>query len=464
MKNPNDLQAVSSSFRDPSGFLFESNDVLYRQVNLSYQAHYDRLLESGLYQKLIAAGLMVEHEEVSVPSPAADLCYKIIKPRRLPFISYPYEWCFSQLKDAALLTLELHRLALQHEMVLKDASAYNVQFCNAKPIFIDTLSFSQYHEHEPWVAYRQFCQHFLAPLALMAYTDIRLHQLLRVYLDGIPLDLAAALLPGKTRFNMGLLSHLHMHAKSQKRYAGSTESKAGTAHVSRLAMQGLIDHLITTVKKLEWQPAGTEWADYYNDTNYTNQGLAEKRKLVKNFLEKVNPTTVWDLGANTGVFSLAAAETGAEVVSFDIDPAAVEINYRTCRDRQQQGMLPLLLDLTNPSAAIGWALEERSSLLERGPVDAVLALALIHHLAIANNVPLDRIARFFSRVGRTLIIEFVPKTDSQVRRLLVTREDIFTQYHQVEFETAFQRWFDIVEKKEILDSQRTLYRMSLKGC
>ncbi len=464
MKNHNDPQPVSGSFRDPSGFLFQVHGVLYRQVNRSYQEHYDQLMQSGLYQKLKAAGMLVAHEEAAIDSPAAALCYKVIKPERLSFISYPYEWCFSQLKDAALLTLELHRLALEHEMVLKDASAYNVQFVDAKPIFIDTLSFARYHENEPWVAYRQFCQHFLAPLALMACTDIRLNQLMRVYLDGIPLDLAAALLPKKTRFNMGLLSHLHMHAKSQKRYADKTESKAKTAHISRLAMQGLIDHLVATVKKLHWQPAGTEWADYYNDTNYSDQGLEEKKILVKALLEQVRPATVWDLGANTGVFSYSAAEIGAEVISFDIDPAAVEINYRTCRDRKLPRVLPLLLDLTNPSAAIGWALEERSSLVERGPVDAVLALALIHHLAIGNNVPLHRIAQFFSRLCRTLIIEFVPKTDSQVSRLLVTRKDIFTDYHQVEFEAAFKRWFDIMEKKEIKDSQRTLYRMSLKGC
>jgi ribosomal protein L11 methylase PrmA len=463
MKNPNNSNFVPGSFRDPSGFLFQTDGLLYRQVNQSYQAHYDHLMSSGLYKKLADEGLLVEHTEVEKSSPLPQECYKVIKPRMLPFISYPYEWCFSQFKDAALLTLQLQRVALQHEMILKDASAYNVQFMDARPIFIDTLSFEKYHEDEPWVAYRQFCQHFLAPLALMAYTDIRLNQLLRVYMDGVPLDLAAALLPGKTKFQIGLLSHLHMHAKSQKHFAGKTGTTAKTARVSRLAMQGLIDHLLSTVQKLRWQPKGTEWADYYNDTNYSDRGLEEKKVLVKAFLANVQPNTVWDLGANTGVFSYVAAELQAETISFDIDPAAVEKNYRSCRARKQQRVLPLLLDLTNPSASIGWALEERQSLTERGPVDAVLALALIHHLAIGNNVPLERIAQFFSRLGRTLIIEFVPKSDSQVKRLLVIRKDVFTQYDQPEFELAFQRYFTIMEKREITDSQRTLYRMSLKG-
>jgi len=462
MKNPNSRTIVPASFRDPSGFLFESGGVLYRQVNTCYREHFDQLMGSGLYEALTAKGLLIDHQPAKVDSPAAETCYQIIQPQRLKFISYPYEWCFGQFRDAALLTLDIADLALRHGMMLKDASAYNVQFTDAGPIFIDTLSFATYQENEPWVAYRQFCQHFLAPLALMAYTDVRLQQLLRIYLDGVPLDLAAALLPIKSRFQLGLLSHLHLHAKSQQRYAGKMETKARSARVSRLALQGLLDHLRSTVKKLAWKPQGTEWADYYSDTNYTEKGLEVKKALVKSFLEKVQPRTVWDLGANTGVFSQVAAALGADTLAFDIDPAAVEKNYRLCREHQQQRVLPLLMDLTNPSAAIGWALEERTSLLERGPADSVLALALIHHLAIGNNVPLQRIAQFFSRLGRTLIIEFVPKTDSQVRRLLVTREDIFVDYHQAAFESAWQRYFTIDEKADILDSQRTVYRMSRK--
>jgi len=462
MKKPSSPAAVAASFRDPSGFVYESGGVLYRQVNIPYQAHYDHLMQSGLYDALVSQGLLLRHEEVETISPAPELCYKIIRPQPLPFISYPYEWCFSQLRDAALLTLELMRMGLQHEMILKDASAYNVQFVASGPVFMDTLSFEKYQPNTPWVAYRQFCQHFLAPLALMALTDIRLGQLLRVYLDGVPLDLAASLLPAKARFNVGLLSHIFMHAKSQKHYAGKTEIKNKNPHMSRLALQGLIDHLLVTTRKLRWQPAGTEWADYYEDTNYSEKGLTEKKELVKSFLAKIKPATVWDLGANTGVFSYAAAELGANTLAFDIDPAAVEKNYRSCRKRRQPAVVPLLMDLTNPSAALGWALEERQSLAQRGPADTVLALALIHHLAIGNNVPLERIARFFSQVGKTLIIEFVPKTDSQVARLLVTREDIFDHYLQAEFEAAFQNHFRIDEKSAIADSRRVLYRMSRK--
>jgi hypothetical protein len=450
---------LAGSFRDPSGFLFHSNGVLYRQVNGVYQPHYDRLMQSGLYAKLVEKGLLVPHVEQTVPSPQPESYYKIIKPELVPFISYPYEWSFSQLRDAALLTLQLHAIALEHDMVLKDASAYNVQFYKGKPVFIDTLSFANYHEGAPWVAYRQFCQYFLAPLALMAKTDIRLQQLLRVYIDGMPLDLTSRLLPAKTKFQFGLLSHIHMHAKSEKHYADKTDTKARSARVSRLAMRGLLDNLKSTILKLSWQPQGTEWADYYNDTNYSDKGQEQKKELVRSMLRSMAAKTVWDLGANTGVFSTVAAEIADQVLSFDIDPAAVEKNYLVCRQKKQERILPLLLDLTNPSAGIGWDLTERHSLIERGPADAILALALIHHLAIGNNVPLPRIAAFFQRLADRLIIEFVPKTDSQVSRLLVTREDIFVNYTQQDFEQAFQRYYVIEEKTAIVDSQRTLYRM-----
>jgi hypothetical protein len=450
---------IAGSFRDPSGFLFRRDGVLYRQINCTYQEHYDRLMQSGLYTKLIEKGLLVPHVEQSVSSPQPETCYKIIRPEPIPFISYPYEWSFSQLRDAALLTLQLHALALEHEMVLKDASAYNVQFHKGKPVFIDTLSFANYHEGAPWAAYRQFCQHFLAPLALMAKTDIRLQQMLRVYIDGLPLDLTSRLLPTKSKFQFGLLSHIHMHAKSEKHYADKTDTRARSARVSRLAMRGLQDNLKSIIEKLSWQPQGTEWADYYNDTNYSDKGQEQKKELVRSMLRVVAPKMVWDLGANTGVFSNVAADVADQVLSFDIDPAAVEKNYLICRRKKQERILPLLLDLTNPSAGIGWDLSERHSLIERGPADAILALALIHHLAIGNNVPLPRIAAFFQRLGASLIIEFVPKTDSQVSRLLVTREDIFVHYTQQDFEQAFQPFYVIEEKAAIADSQRTLYRM-----
>jgi ribosomal protein L11 methylase PrmA len=474
---------LSSSFRDPSGFLFTENGTLYRSVSRLYQQNYDHLIQSGLYNKLVADGLLIPHKEVYQPAENRDNTYKIIQPEIVPFITYPYEWCFSQLKDAALTTLKIQKQALDHGMVLKDASAYNIQFFKGKPILVDTLSFEIYQENQAWVAYRQFCQHFLALLALMASRDIRLGQLMRIYIDGIPLDLASRLLPVCSWLKPALLIHIHLHAKAQKRYeklgiapipqSFVIPAKAGIQNesdsknkfvisqvshkVTKQSLIALIHHLEAAVATLKWQPAGTEWVDYYKDTNYSPAAMNHKKQLVDEYLSESKPRSVWDLGANTGVFSRIAMAKDIYTIAFDVDPAAVEKNYRQMRKNKETKILPLCLDLTNPSPSIGWANEERLSLIERGPADTVLALALIHHLGISNNVPFGHIAAFLSQLCRFLIIEFVPKNDSQVQRLLRSREDIFSHYTQDYFEASFGYHFSILRREIIVDTQRTLY-------
>jgi hypothetical protein len=453
--------ALASSFRDPAGFVFRRDGVLYRAIRRPGLPHFERLLASGLYDELVEARLLVPHEEAPASTAGPDDVERVIRPEEVPFVSYPYEWSFSQLQDAALATLEIQKRALRRGLTLVDASAYNIQFLRGAPVLIDTLSLRQAADGEPWTAYRQYCQHFLAPLALMALRDVRLGQLLRIHIDGVPLDLASALLPLASRRRASLLLHLHLHARSQKRYEGR-QLDGPRRKVALQALLGLVDSLETGTRKLRWRPAGTEWADYYEDTNYTADGLAEKERAVASFVAEARPRTVWDLGANVGAFSRAAASAGAMVVSFDLDPACVERNYLRVRADKETRLLPLLMDLANPSPASGWANEERMSLLERGPADAVLALALIHHLAIGNNVPLDRAARFFARAGRSLLIEFVPKSDSQVKRLLVTREDVFDGYTQAGFERAFGTYFEIRRRAPLAGSERILYEMARK--
>jgi len=451
---------IGASFRDPSGFVFVRDGGLYRQVNISYQQNYDLLFSSGLYDALAGNGLLVPHCEVDIPPEYPDTAYKIIEPQRVPFISYPYEWCFSQFKDAALLTLSIQRLALDHGMTLKDATAYNVEFMYGRPVFIDTLSFEKYVENVPWTAYRQFCQHFLAPLALMSKCDINLSILLRRYIDGIPLDLANHLLKGRMGLNLGLRAHIGWHAKAQKKYESTPVDKS-RVRMSKFALMALIDGLESTIRRLTWDPCDTEWGDYYEDTNYSQDAQLEKKELVARFVDKAKSKFVWDLGANTGYFSKVPAEKGIFTVAFDVDPAAVEKHYRENRSSDEQFILPLIVDLTNPSPAIGWAHSERTSFMGRGPADTVMALALIHHLAISNNLPLARIADFFAQIcGESLIIEFVPKEDSQVRRLLATREDIFPAYTRECFEKEFEPYFVIDEAASIRDSHRTLYLMT----
>jgi len=450
-------QREEGSFRDPSGFLYWEQGKLIRQVNICYKEHYDWLIESGLYKKLIDEKLLISHQELSSDTKEADT-YKLISPEVVHFISYPYEWCFSQLKDAALTTLRIQKIAMKYGVTLKDASAYNIQFHNGKPILIDTLSFEKYQEGMPWVAYRQFCQHFLAPLVLMAYTDIRLSQLLRVYIDGIPLDLASKLLPRKTKFKFSVLMNIHLHAKSQKQHEDKPKS-IKNYEMSRRNLMALIDSLESAVQGLKWKAAGTEWGDYYSITNYTEDAFDKKKTLVNSFLEKAASNYVWDLGANTGVFSRIASNKDIKTVAFDIDPVAVEKNYLYSKKYSEANILPLLLDLTNPSSGIGWSNTERKSILQRMLPDTVMALALIHHLAISNNVPLVKIAQFFSNIGSNLIIEFVPKSDSQVQKLLSSREDIFNCYDEENFEKDFSRYFTIIDKQLIEGTQRTLYLM-----
>src|SRR3989344_9098748 len=268
---------LSSSFRDPSGFLFYNKGVLLRQINLFYKDNFDSLLSSGLHQALLNDGFIIGHEEVVEGVATSEGGYKIIKPELVNFISYPCEWSFSQLKDAALLTLKIQKKALGLGMSLKDASAYNIQFKNGRPILIDTLSFEKYKEGEPWVAYKQFCQHFLAPLALMSYRDVRLSQLFRIYIDGVPLDLASSLLPLKTRFILSILSHIHLHAKTQKYFSNKT-LKDKKVYLSRQRLLVLIDNLERAIKGFKWEAKNTEWADYYDKTNYSVRGFEDKKR------------------------------------------------------------------------------------------------------------------------------------------------------------------------------------------
>lgn len=457
---------TTGSFRDPAGHLFTKDSVLYRQINHVGRTDYDLLLTSGLYDTLAARGLLIPHEDIGLIEGTGPEAYTVIKPQRLPMVSYPHGWCFSQLKDAALTTLAAQQLALAAGMSLKDASAYNVQFADGKPILIDTLSFERLTPG-PWVAYRQFCQHFFAPLALAAYTDERLGRLSQVFIDGVPLRLASRALPASTWLRRGPLFHVHLHAwgedtlmrmKPRRRQAdartdGGSPTDAGDIKAAvRTSLQA-------ATRRLRWRPRG-EWVNYYDAReSYSQEAVAQKLALVEEWLDAARPATVWDMGANTGRFSRLATDRAIHTVAFDRDASCVERMYIDARSRGDRYLLPLVMDLANPSPAIGWAHEERASLVQRGPADLVLALALLHHLAIGNNVPFDRIAAFLKSIGRQLIVEFVPKHDPMVSRLLASRADVFADYSQLMFETAFSLHFVIERRTSLTHSDRVLYWM-----
>jgi hypothetical protein len=458
MMHAGEVTAVSGSFRDPSGHVFRRDGRLLRQVNHRYAADYDHLISSGLFQMLTERGLLIAHQEVQEP-PETDAACRVLAPVPIPFISYPFEWAFSQLKAAALTTLAIQRAAVERGMVLKDASAYNIQFVGSAPILIDTLSFERWSEGTPWIAYRQFCQHFLGPLALMSATDVRLGALSRVFIDGPPLDLVARLLPFRSRIRPALLVHLHLHARAQSKHGDAAIAGRAPATFTRRAMLGLIEHLESAIGRLAYEAAGTTWVDYYEHTNYTEAAMAEKHRLVSAMLADARPATVWDLGANTGAFSRLAADAGAYTLAIDGDPAAVERAAVAGQKSGDRRILPLVIDLSNPSGAMGWAHEERSSLADRGPADLVLALGLIHHLTLANHVPFAMTADFLSRLGRQLVIEFVPRIDSQVVGMLSRMPKADETYTQGAFEEAYQRAFEVVASRPIEGTERRLYFM-----
>ncbi len=456
-------QVEQSSFRDPSGFVYYEDGKVFRQINTSCKEDYDELMSSGLYKKLQDEGLIVSHQEIEGSSDDPQ-AYKCIEVEKIPYILYPYEWSFSQFKDAALLTLRIQQIALEHGMSLKDASAFNIQFRGGSPVLIDTLSFEKLKDGSPWVAYKQFCQHFFAPLLLMQSVDGSFGMIHKQYIDGVPLSFASKMLPKKTWLKMSAALHVHLHARMQSKYADKgleVGSKVKEKHFSKRALLGLVDQLQGAIKKIKCNYGITEWGEYYSNTNYDDESFKSKKDQCDALLLSIKPDSVADLGANEGTFSRLAAKHAEFVLSADIDPVAVEYNYQTIKKDKIPNVLPMLIDLTNPSPAIGWANNERKSFLERANVDVVLALALIHHISISNNVPLEKSAELFSSICKNLIIEFVPKSDSQVKKLLSTREDIFPSYTIEGFEKAYGKYFNIESKQQVQGSERTLYHLSV---
>lgn len=452
---------MPASFRDPSGYVYKERGKIIRQISFDYKENYDLLISSGLYDLLVKKELMIPFEEINTVSNREGQCYKLILPKQIPFISYPYEWCFGQIKAAALLTLEIQKIAFECGMTLKDASAFNVQFIGAKPYFIDHLSFEKYENGSPWVAYRQFCEHFIAPLALVRYCEMSLSKLIRVHLNGIPLNLASRLLPRETYLNFRILIHIHLHSNYQSKY-GDSEISTGQSKISISALKGLVASLEKTIRKMECCIPKTEWSDYYKDSNYTEAALTSKKTIIGDILDNLRPNTVWDLGGNVGVFSRIASKKGIYTLCFDLDCAAVELDYRSCISNNDENILPLAMDISNPSPSIGWANEERESLAKRGSADVIMVLALVHHLCISNNIPMSFVARYLSRLTDYLIIEFIPKEDSQVQRLLSTRKDIFNSYNLESFEKEFSVYFNKMSVYKIDESLRYIYVMRSK--
>jgi ribosomal protein L11 methylase PrmA len=453
-----------ASYRDPSGFVYRRDGVIYRQIAASYVPEWRAFNQSRLARRLVDEGKLLGWSEAPLDAAFDADAAAVIRPDALDFVSHPYEWTFGELRDAGLLTLDVELAALDTGFSLKDASAYNVQFQGIRPVLIDHLSFERRATDAPWPAYRQFCEHFLAPLALMAHRDIRCGSMLRSHPDGIPLELAVRLLPGRTRLRFGLASHLHLHARAQRGRAHQGTA-AARARISIERLKALIGNLRSTVSGLDWEPTGTEWAEYaeLEHPSYDAGATGAKARLVEQMIGEGSGRTCWDLGANTGAYSRIAAGRGYRLFAFDIDPAAAERHYRSLHREGRTETTPLLMDLADPSPSLGWAERERPGLLERANADLILALALVHHLAIGRNVPLPMVFELFAGLAAEAVVEWVPREDPMVQSMLAARVDIFDRYTEPGFQAALAERFEVVERSAIDGSQRVLYHLRRRG-
>ena len=454
------IQKHPASYRDPSGFVFLYNEKYYRQVNESFKNNYALLKESGLYDHLVKEKKLIPHIELDENFSQSAGCYRTLLPEQIDFLSWPYEWCFSQLKDAALLTLNILKDAIQHGMILKDATPFNIQFKNGRPVFIDTLSFEKYDATQPWIAYRQFTESFVAPLLLCVYRSPEMLKLLQLYPDGIPLSLASKWLPLRSRFNFNAFLHIFLQNKiSQKSNQHSAEQPA----FSRTKLLNIASNLLSFVSGMQLKKTKTTWNHYYSDTVLGEKYVNDKLSIVTGWLKEIPVKTLLDAGTNTGLFAEAAAMHAETVIAIDSDADCINSLYKHCKQTGNTNTLPLLIDICQPTPSTGWRNEERSSFLSRCRVDMVLALAIIHHLVIGKNVPLQQVAETLNSLTQYLVIEFVPNDDEKVKQMLLYRKDIFPYYTESAFEDIFGSFFEIIQKVKVGDTERSVFLMKKKN-
>ncbi len=446
-----------SSFRDRDGFVFYDGDKVYRAVGAQYRPFWDKISNDDWFQALVTEKKVPAFKKEDAAAHSLSPDSRVLAVEKIPFVVYPSEWTFLQLKKAALLTLDLQLRALQNNCSLKDASAYNVQFNGNRPVFIDLFSFEEYKEGEPWIAYRQFCTHFLGPLLLAHYGIPQMLWTMSAFIDGLPLLLCSKLLPWRSRFNLLAATHIHLHARLEKKHGADAKTRRLT--ISRNRLVAMLSHMRDGIKSLKEKDASTNWTGYYSEFSYSDQAFQQKKEFVTESLVKHKPAFCLDLGCNTGEFSKIASEHCQVVVACDNDEKVLSLLQK----KKLGNVTTLRIDLANPTPAYGWNSNERSSFLQRvAGAEFVLALALIHHLCISNNVPLQKLAEFFAGFAKLLLIEFVPKTDVQVKRLLVTRKDIFDEYDQENFLRHFSEHFFILSEKMVPGSDRVLFLIKNK--
>lgn len=422
---------------------------------------FDFVRNSGLIDTLVDANKLVAESSVdaSILGKHGAQADRVIEHPRLPFISYPYEWSFSALKAAALLHLDIQQAALQKDVTMTDATAFNVQFIGHKPIFIDSLSFRRYQDGEFWAGHRQFCEQFINPLLLQSIAGISHNAWYRGELEGISAENLCKVLPWRSRLSWNILTNVFLQARLQNT-GDPTEAvaKAKSKKLPRIGYEQILHSLRKWISGMEVKvDSKSTWQNYAVDNSYADEEAAKKRKFIAEFTTEVSPGLILDIGCNTGDYSAVALENGAGLaIGFDFDPGALDFGFRRAQE-ESLNFLPLHLDAANPSPSQGWLQAERQGFRERAKGDAVMGLALIHHLAIAKNLPLPEVIQFLVDMAPQGVIEFVPKSDPMVQRLLQMREDIFDDYDQATFEEILSRHARTMKSESVSTSGRTLY-------
>jgi len=451
------------SFRDPSGFIIYENDKVYRIVNKSYQKHYDHLMNSGLYECLAKDNWLVSHLENNDKSRTQDQ-YRILDVQKIFPITYPYEWSFSQLKDAALLTLDIQKKCVEYGMTLKDATPYNIQFRDNAPIFIDTLSFEMVENNFAWKPYRQFCEMFIGPLSLMSYKDPRLNKLLISFINGIPLPLINKLLSFRDKLRPSVFMHLVLHHWLSSTSNESSKKEGTTKTIGKKQHLNIITQLQSFVTKLAVLNEKSEWGDYNSETISEKKNYVEDKEVtINSFLQGLHFDLTWDIGSNDGYYSRVIANTySKEVLSLDIDWKCVEKNYKINTKKSITNVFPILLDLSNPPPSIGWMNKERSNIYERiGSPDLICCFAIMHHI-INDNIPISYFIDLLCRSTGHVLLEYVPISDPKCQKIFKSRGDDFEYPSKEYFEELLHKNFAILKSKTLDETERILYLLKKK--
>ncbi|HUS97938.1 MAG TPA: 50S ribosomal protein L11 methyltransferase [Hyphomicrobiaceae bacterium] len=458
------FEKVGGSFRDPCGHVFDDGSTILRTVTRVKIDEFLELQDKGVYERLAKRGQIVGSEDVTDHhlDMVVENVRRVLRHERLKYISYPYEWSFNQLKDAALLTLNLQIDLLENDnATLSDNTAYNVQFEGHRAVFIDVLSVQKYVEGTPWTGYGQFCQQFLNPLLMTSKLGLDFRHWFRGNVEGIPTTDLCRMLKARHFLSPGVLTHVYMHAKALElaaRASHQTGETRASAPLSKAKHLALLKYMRAFIATLSVKSHGTTWGEYETTNTYDQGEAGLKRQFVSEFVNQAKPNLLIDLGCNAGEYSIVSLDAGAEnVIGFDFDSNAVDVAYNRSK-AGKLNFLPLQLDAFNPSPSQGWRQNERSGFNDRAKSDAMIALAFEHHLAIAKNAPLDQMIDWLVSIAPAGIIEFVPKTDPTVQLMLRGREDIFADYDEPTFAAILASKSKIEKTMKVTDHGRVLFQ------